>query len=68
MARLTTLVEQHLNKQPPTAVIQAITWWEAVIAHVKLQEGGLGVHLTVKVCYHKKIKYSDGILKSIQTI
>ena len=63
MARLITLVEQHLNKQPPTAVIQAITWWEAVIAHVKLQECGLGVHLPVKVCYHQEIKTSQNIFR-----
>ena len=52
MAELPTLLEQHLDRQPPTAVIQAITWWEIVLALVKLQEGGLGGHLPVKVCYH----------------
>ena len=50
MAELVTLVEQHLDGQPPTIVIQATTWWVAVLAFVKLQEYGLGVHLPVKVC------------------
>ena len=44
---LVTLVEQHLEKEPPTVAIQAIIWWEAVLAHVKLQDCGLGVHLPV---------------------
>ena len=35
----------------PTVVTQATTWWETVIALVKLQECGLGVHLPVKVCF-----------------
>ena len=53
MAKLLTLLEQHLDREPPTVVIQAITWWETTLAHVKLQECGLGVHLSVKVCcYH----------------
>ena len=38
-----------MEKQPPTGVIQAIVWWETVLAHVKLQECGLGEHLPVKV-------------------
>ena len=50
MAKLVTLLEQHMNRQPPTVVIQATTGREAVLAPVKLQEGGLGVHLHVKVC------------------
>ena len=49
MARL-ILLEQHLDRQPPTVVTQATTWWETVLALVKLQEIGLGVHLPVKVC------------------
>ena len=49
MAKLLTLLEQHLNRQPPTVVTQATTWWETVLALVKLQEIGLGVHLPVKV-------------------
>ena len=49
MAKLVTLVEQHLDKQLPTVAIQATSWWEAVHAHVKLQECGLGMHLPVKV-------------------
>ena len=48
-AELVTLVEQHLDRQPPTVVIQDMTWWETTLAHVKLQERGLGVHLPVKV-------------------
>ena len=45
MAKLVTLLEQHLDRQPPTVVTQATTWWETILAHVKLQESGLGVHL-----------------------
>ena len=50
MAGLVTLVEQHMDRQLPTVVIRATTEWEAVLALVKLQEYGLGVHLPVKVC------------------
>ena len=50
MAKLMTQVEQHLDRQPPTVVIQATTWWETVLACVGLQECGLGVHLPVNVC------------------
>ena len=50
MAVLITLLEQHLDRQPPTVVTQATTWWETVLALVKLQEIGLGVNLPVKVC------------------
>ena len=50
MARLITLLEQHLDRQPPTVVTQATAWWETVLALVKLQEIGLGVCLPVKVC------------------
>ena len=49
MVRLVTLVEQHLDKQLPTIVTLGTIWWEAALAHVKLQECGLGVHLPVKV-------------------
>ena len=49
---LITLLEQHLNRQPPTVVTQATTWRETVLALVKLQEIGLGVHQPVKVCYY----------------
>ena len=52
MAKLVTLLEQHLDRQPPTVVTQATTWWETVLAHVKLQESGLGVHLPVNVCLY----------------
>ena len=49
MARLLSLLEQHLDRQPPTVVTQATTWWETVLALVKQKEIGLGVHLRVKV-------------------
>ena len=42
MARLITLLEQQLDRQPPTVVTQATTWWETVFTLVKLQEIGLG--------------------------
>ena len=38
-----------MEKQPPTIAIQATDWWEAAVAHVKLQQCGLGVHLPVTV-------------------
>ena len=50
MDKLVTLLEQHMERQPPTVVIQVTIGWEAVLAHVKLQERGLGVNLPVKVC------------------
>jgi len=49
MAELITLLEQHLDRQPPTVVTQATTWWETVLAHVNLQEIGLGLNLPVNV-------------------
>ena len=52
MAKLVMLLEQHMEREPPTVAIQAIIWWEAVLALVKLQECGLGMHLTVKVRYY----------------
>ena len=52
MARLLSLLEQHLDRQPSTVVIQATTWWETELALVKLQEIGLRMHLPVKVCYY----------------
>ena len=55
MARLISLLEQHLDRQPPTVVTQATTWWETVLALVKLQEIGLGVNLPVKVRYYRVI-------------
>ena len=51
MAVLITLLEQHLDRMPPTVVTQATAWWETVLALVKLQEIGLGVNQPVKVCY-----------------
>ena len=50
MAKLVTLLEQHLDRQPPTVVTQASTWWETVLVLVKLQECGLEVNLPVNVC------------------
>ena len=50
MAVLLTVVEQHSDIQSPTVVIQGTAWWETALARVKLQEGGLEVHLPVKVC------------------
>ena len=50
MALLITLLEQQVDRQPPTVVTQGTTWRETVLAHVKLQECGLGVNLPVKVC------------------
>ena len=50
MAKLITLMEQQLARQPPTVVTQATTWWETVLGCVKLRECGLGVHLPVNVC------------------
>ena len=47
MARLISLLEQHLDRQLPTVVTQATTRWETVLALVNLI--GLGVHLPVKV-------------------
>ena len=50
MAKLVTLLELHLDRQPPTVVIQGTTWWETAIIHAELQECGLVVHLPVRVC------------------
>ena len=52
MAMLVTLLEQPLDRQPPTVVTLATTWWETILAHVKLQKFGLGVNLRVNVCYY----------------
>ena len=60
MAKLVIPVEQHLDRQRPTVVIQATTWWETVIIHAELQECGLVVHLPVKVrCYWRYLTYVD---------
>ena len=58
MAVLVTLVGQHVDREPPTVAIQATTEWEAILALVYLQEGGLGVHQHVHVCcyYHRRRK------------
>ena len=50
MAKLVTLEEQRLDRQPATVVILATTLWETAIVHVKLQECGLGVNPSVRVC------------------
>ena len=65
MAKLMTLLEQHLDRQPPTVVIQATTWWETVLACVRLQECGLGVHLPVNVC---RIRYQNLDGTNIRTL
>ena len=63
MAELVTLLGQQLDRQLPTVVTQATTWWEAVLVHVKLQDkvqqSGLRIHLSVKVCciVHHKVKH-----------
>ena len=54
MAGLITLLEQQLEGMLPTVVTLATTWWETVLAIVKLQESGLGVHQPVKVCMLNK--------------
>ena len=54
MAELVTL-EEHINREPPTVAIQATTEWEPILALVYLQEHGLGVHLSVDVCYVIKL-------------
>ena len=46
MARLTSM-EQHSDKEPPTVVTQATTWWETVLTLVKVVEIGLGIYLPV---------------------
>ena len=48
MAKLITVLEQHLDRQPPTVVIQATPWRET-LAHVKIMECGLAVNLHVNV-------------------
>ena len=57
MAKLVMLEEQHSDRQPLTVVMQATTWWETVLAYVKLQEFGLGVHLPVNVCLYTILAY-----------
>ena len=54
MAELLT-PEQHLDRQPPTTVIQATTSWEAEAEHATLQEVGLGVNLLVGVCCYTNL-------------
>ena len=69
MAKLITVLEQHLDKQPPTDVTLATTWWETILAYVKLMECGLGMSLPASVSQtyvacnlktsHKKFKTSQ---------
>ena len=52
MAELVTLVEQHMDRHPPTVAIQATTdgeGLEALFALANPQEDGLGVPLSVEV-------------------
>ena len=51
MLKLVPLLEQHTDWQLPTVVIWATSWWETTLAHVKLMEYGLGVHLPANVCH-----------------
>ena len=60
MVELVTL-EQHMDTELPTVVIQGTDWWGAVLEFVKLQEGGLGVHLSVKVCCYYLLTNSNHI-------
>ena len=62
MAKLVTLEEQHTDRQPPTVAIGGTTWLETEIAPVKLQEGGLGVNLSVRVCCELNLVYHVIIL------
>ena len=55
MVKLVTLLEQHMDGEPPTVVIQVTTWLEVVLALVMLQEDGLGVHLPVNVCCYSTL-------------
>ena len=52
MAEL-VILEQPMEAEPPTIVIQATQ--VTVLALVKLQEGGLEVHLSVIVSYAIKL-------------
>ena len=68
MAKLLTLLEQYLDRLPLTVVIQAIIWWEAVIALVKLRECGLGVHLPVKVAMMLSVLFCNLNLHNIDRL
>ena len=57
MAKLVTLLEQNLDRLPPTVVIQATTWWETALVHVKLQECGQGVNLPAGKCFLNPFVY-----------
>ena len=60
--------EQHLNRQPPTVVTLATTWWETVLACVKLQRIGLGVHLCVNVCCYFNSANYQAICKYVSLL
>ena len=45
VAKLLTLLVQHLDRQSPTVVIQGTTWLATALACVKLMECGLGMSL-----------------------
>ena len=68
MAKLVTLLEQHLDRQPPTVVMLVIICWELVIALVKLQEYGLGVHLPVKVAMMLSVLFCNLNLHNIDRL
>ena len=68
MAKLFTLLEQHLDGQQPTVVIQAIIWWETALALVKLQECGQGVHLPVKVARMLSVLFCNLNVHNINTV
>ena len=67
MAKLVTLEEQDSDRQLPTVVILATSWWETAIVHVKLQETGLGVKLPVRVCCTKLKCYVVDALRTLST-
>ena len=56
MAMLVNLLEQQLERQPRTHVTQPTARWDAVLAHVYVQECGLGVNLPVNVCCYSCVQ------------
>ena len=68
MAKLVIPVEQHLDRLPPTVVIQATTWWETAIIHAELQECGLVVHLPVRVCCYWRLSTIMLILQGVYSV
>ena len=51
IARLVTLGELHLDRQPPTVVMQATAWWETVLTHVKKYGLGLNLHAEPQIWF-----------------